>query len=70
MQMIEAYAYQVGPRVATSPIVSGQVAKNIDFLKAWADAVADYNASPVRGKAFCTLNRQEQVEIVRKYVNR
>jgi hypothetical protein len=39
-------------------------------LNIWDAARDDYNARLERGRAFCTLNRQEQVEIVRKYVNR
>lgn len=67
MQMIEQYAYQIGP-VKVMHSFGHTPAPN--FVSAWDAAKADYNASPVRGKAFCTLPRHEQVEIVRKYVNR
>jgi hypothetical protein len=66
--MIEQYAYQVGPVTVTH--TWGHINPTPNFVSAWDAAKADYDASPVRGKAFCTLNRQEQVEIVRKYVNR
>jgi hypothetical protein len=68
MQMIEQYAYQVGPVTVTHSF--GHIKPPKNFVSAWDAARADYDASPVRGKSFCTLNRQEQVDIVRKYVNR
>jgi hypothetical protein len=78
MQMIEQYAYQVGPvtvthsfgRLEKERMIEGRRNPFPGPISAWDAAKADYDASPVRGKAFCTLNRQEQVDIVRKYVNR
>lgn len=68
MQMIELYAYQVGP--VKSELFQAHNRAIDNSVTAWDAAKADYNASPVRGKSFCTLPRHEQVEIVRKYVNR
>ena len=67
MQMIELYAYQVGPRTKHTPLTPVQ---RCLVGNEWDAARADYDASPCRGKAFVTLPRHEQVEIVRKYVNR
>ena len=66
--MIEQYAFRVtGLQIHRS---WGRIEPAPDSDRKWDAAKADYDASPVRGKAFCTLPRQEQVDIVRKYVNR
>lgn len=70
MQMIELYAYQVGP-VKSGP--EGALIwppKALPASNAWDAAKKEYNERPERGRAFCTLPKHEQVEIVRKYVNR
>jgi hypothetical protein len=70
MQMIETYCYRVGAGSVNHPEASISACKNICMERSWDAAKADYDASPVRGKSFCTLPRHEQVAIVSKYVNR
>ena len=79
MQMIEQYAYQVGAgsqsQASGNVVMSGAAAMsartpNRSSLAMWQSAKDEYDARPERGRAFCTLNRDEQVSIVRKYVNR
>jgi hypothetical protein len=74
MQMIETYCYRVGAGSDKNVRVQGTFDQfATDLVKSnnqWDAAKADYDASPVRGKSFCTLPRHEQVAIVSKYVNR
>lgn len=68
MQMIELYAYQIRPVKVNGTFSS--IRPCTWGLNAWDAAKKEYNERPERGRAFCTLPKHEQVEIVRKYVSR